>query len=401
MCVLTQAPLDIQLKVNQFCRKNNIKFITAETRGVFCWCFVDFGEKFEVFDKNGEFPKELFISDISREEKAIITCTERHHLEDGEVVKFLEMTGQMDKLMEGIFPISTEGLLPEQFRINFDTTKFPEHTVTGRVVEQKIVHTYSFKSLEESLQEPEILETDFGKLDRPPQEHLGMLALHQFMKENGGSLPRVWNNEDAQKLVEVAHKINENSKKKVDKIDSNLLQILSYTCRGEFISLTGAIGGHIAQEVIKAVSGKFTPLKQWLYLDATEVIGHGGPEDHLPEGNRYDAQVICIGRTTTEKLKNLKLFMVGAGAIGCEMLKNYSLLGISTGNTGKIYVTDNDVIEKSNLNRQFLFRDKDINTSKSTTAMNAVLKINPEMKIEAYLDKVGPETEDKYSNSFF
>jgi len=49
---------------------------------------------------------------------------------------------------------------------------------------------------------------------------------------------------------------------------------------------------------------------------------------------------------------------VGCGAIGCEMLKNYALMGI--GSQGLITITDNDLIEKSNLNRQFLFRPQHI-----------------------------------------
>jgi ubiquitin-activating enzyme E1 len=43
--------------------------------------------------------------------------------------------------------------------------------------------------------------------------------------------------------------------------------------------------------------------------------------------------------------------MIGAGAIGCELLKNYAMLGLATGQNGKIVLTDPDVIEVSNLNR--------------------------------------------------
>lgn len=43
--------------------------------------------------------------------------------------------------------------------------------------------------------------------------------------------------------------------------------------------------------------------------------------------------------------------MVGAGAIGCELLKNLALLGIGSGNGGEIALTDPDVIELSNLSR--------------------------------------------------
>lgn len=47
---------------------------------------------------------------------------------------------------------------------------------------------------------------------------------------------------------------------------------------------------------------------------------------------------------------------VGAGAIGCELLKNFAMMGLGCGPEGSITVTDMDTIEKSNLNRQFLFR---------------------------------------------
>lgn len=51
---------------------------------------------------------------------------------------------------------------------------------------------------------------------------------------------------------------------------------------------------------------------------------------------------------------------VGAGAIGCELMKNFALIGLGAGEGGKITVTDMDSIERSNLNRQFLFRSQDI-----------------------------------------
>lgn len=82
---------------------------------------------------------------------------------------------------------------------------------------------------------------------------------------------------------------------------------------------------------------------------------------------------------------NTNIFMVGCGAIGCEMMKNYALLGISTGVSGSIVVTDPDVIERSNLNRQFLFRDGDIRQPKSRTAANAAKNINPALNIDARL----------------
>jgi len=63
--------------------------------------------------------------------------------------------------------------------------------------------------------------------------------------------------------------------------------------------------------------------------------------------------------------------MIGAGAIGCELLKNFAMLGMGTGASGLITLTDPDVIEVSNLNRQFLFREKHLRKPKSMTAAAA------------------------------
>lgn len=51
---------------------------------------------------------------------------------------------------------------------------------------------------------------------------------------------------------------------------------------------------------------------------------------------------------------------MGAGAIGCELLKNFAMIGLGCGKGGEVVVTDMDTIEKSNLNRQFLFRPWDV-----------------------------------------
>jgi molybdopterin/thiamine biosynthesis adenylyltransferase len=59
-----------------------------------------------------------------------------------------------------------------------------------------------------------------------------------------------------------------------------------------------------------------------------------------------------------------------------------------TGKHGTVYVTDMDQIEKSNLSRQFLFRNTDINRPKSTTAVRAVTAMNPAFHAVAYESKV-------------
>lgn len=55
--------------------------------------------------------------------------------------------------------------------------------------------------------------------------------------------------------------------------------------------------------------------------------------------------------------------MVGAGGIGCELLKNLVLTGF-----GEIHIVDLDTIDLSNLNRQFLFRHEHIKKSKAVVS---------------------------------
>jgi ubiquitin-activating enzyme E1 len=119
-----------------------------------------------------------------------------------------------------------------------------------------------------------------------------------------------------------------------------------------------------------------------------------------PLNCRYDGEIAVFGREFQENFSNMNQFLVGAGAIGCEMLKNWAMMGLGTGPEGKISVTDMDSIEKSNLNRQFLFRPKDVGRLKSECAAEAVQAMNPDLnwKIDT---RVGPDTEHVFHEKFW
>ena len=89
-----------------------------------------------------------------------------------------------------------------------------------------------------------------------------------------------------------------------------------------------------------------------------------------------------------EKVKNAKVMVVGAGALGNEVLKNLALFGI-----GNIIVIDFDHIEKSNLCRSVLFRmeDAEKGRSKAEVAANRIQEINPTIDIKYINGDVGNE----------
>ena len=68
---------------------------------------------------------------------------------------------------------------------------------------------------------------------------------------------------------------------------------------------------------------------------------------------------------------------------------------------GKLTVTDDDIIERSNLSRQFLFRNSDVGTSKATAAVRAACAMNPALRAQALQDRVAPETEHVFNPSFW
>ena len=257
------------------------------------------------------------------------------------------------------------------------------------------------KSLAESLKEPDFAISDFAKMERPAQLHVGFQALDAFSKANNGLLPRPRNEQDALAVLAFAKTIDPTLE-----LDEKLIKELSYQAQGELAPMAAVLGGLVAQEVLKAVSGKFGPIQQYFYFDALEALPQSttlSEASCAPVGSRYDRQIAVFGKEFQDKISNQRQFLVGAGAIGCEMLKNWALMGLGTGPSGFVKVTDMDTIEKSNLNRQFLFRPGDVSKLKSECAAEAVQKMNPDTvgKIQAYQERVGIETEELFGDAFW
>lgn len=107
-------------------------------------------------------------------------------------------------------------------------------------------------------------------------------------------------------------------------------------------------------------------------------------------------QYAVFGKKFVDVVQQQGVFLVGAGAIGCELLKIWAMMGVGLRGSSSIVVTDMDLIERSNLNRQLLFRSTDIQMPKSVTAAAAVERMNSDYTkkpIVALQERVSPESE--------
>lgn len=100
------------------------------------------------------------------------------------------------------------------------------------------------------------------------------------------------------------------------------------------------------------------------------------------EEDRY-SRLRLIPWWDQDRLKNATIMVVGAGAIGNELIKNLTLLGI-----GKILVFDMDGIENTNLTRSVLYRAKDVGRYKAEVAAERAMEINPDVKAKAFVSNI-------------
>uniref|UniRef100_A0A8C6UVF3 E1 ubiquitin-activating enzyme n=1 Tax=Neogobius melanostomus TaxID=47308 RepID=A0A8C6UVF3_9GOBI len=392
--VLTDSSLDDQKRFGDFCHSKGIKFIVADTKGLCGQLFCDFGEAFEVLDQDGEAPESALIQKISQGNPGVVVCSDdqRHGFQDGSRVIFSEVQGMTE--LNSLGPVEIKERGSYSFSIG-DTSTFSKYERGGIVTEVKQPCTIHFTLT----LDPELLITnDFGKIDRHKTLHLAFQALHEFVK-NQQRLPRPHSQVNI--ILDTVKELNKEVK--LERLDEAAVKQFSFTAQGELAPVNAFIGGLAAQEVIKACSRKFTPLKQWFYFDSLECLPEEDihVEDGLFNGTRYDGQIAVFGSKFQEKLGRQKYFLVGAGAIGCELLKNFALIGLGAGEEGHVTVTDMDYIERSNLNRQFLFRSHDIGKPKSEVAARAVKAMNPEMNITAHQNRLASESEQVYDYHFF
>ena len=246
---------------------------------------------------------------------------------------------------------------------------------------------------------------------------------------------------------------------------------------GVCTACVSVIGSIAAQEVIKAVTHVHMPVNQLLMFESLDSLHDEHDIDNIDNDNDdlllnsidnikrdksrnneidnnnnnnnnedddelfiYDNELLSntakvYGIEVAKELQKLRIFIVGAGAIGSELLKTLALMGVGSANmknsgvgktgmaipnenidntknsihkidwndiqNGGIVITDMDSIERSNLNRQLLYRERHIGSSKSLVAAEMIKQINPKMNIISLTNKVCPDTEVIFNSQFW
>jgi len=403
--VLVNTLWDVTKRVNAFCRSHNIAFIWTAVYGVCGTVFSDFGDHFISNDLDGETRKEVQLKERKGSRPVVCTCfdKERHGLDTGDFVYFEDFNNTSSSSSKDAHKVTVRD--PYTFEVDADGPAEPV-VPGGTAVQVKQPVEMHFLSFEESIEKPAFVITGFTPADDPALIHNSLKALQRFASAHGGKLPRSWDKADAEEMASYVEGGQE---------FKQFAKLFAVMCSlGRFQPMCAFLGGVVGHEVMKAVASQYTPINQWLHVNmadvcsvnlAGEVLSSEAIEDHTPRstvGEAWlNAQAVCIGWKALDRLAHMKTFVVGAGAIGCELLKNFALLGVATASDGCLTVTDPDLIERSNLNRQFLFREDDIRKPKSETAAKAVKKLCPAMQIRAATEKVCPATEDVFGNVFF
>ncbi|RYH21016.1 hypothetical protein EON65_21745 [archaeon] len=417
--VITQLlPLPVLLEINSACRANKVSFLYAFTGGVTTDIFVDHGPDHMVHDFDGERPLQKLISNVTQVSEE--ECLVRYEAPEGQLpvsiskgyFEVSEVQG-IDGVNDSTFQVRAGERDPvKSLRITYKLAIDEKYAGGGLLTEKKVPTNFPMESLASKLKQPgnvfaeppSLVLTDLLNFGSEVQQHVAHYASLVFASQHNGQLPRANNAEDANELLSIARGLLADKEIDLEDFDLDEALVIRYAlhCAVELQPMAAFTGGVLAQEIVKC-TGKFTPIPGFMHFSAPETLPASDkqPVDTLARNNPNDELAAVFGWDFVENLGNLKYFMVGCGALGCEFLKNFALNNVCCGPHGKLTVTDADRIELSNLSRQFLFREHNVGQPKSKAAGAMAKVMNSRLNVEALELFVGPKSEDTFNDSFW
>jgi ubiquitin-activating enzyme E1 len=182
----------------------------------------------------------------------------------------------------------------------------------------------------------------------------------------------------------------------LDAAAASLFQRLVRAPAADVCPVAAVVGAFASAEALKAASGVYAPLRQWLYLDVSDAAQDAAqdavPMEVVEADSRLAAHSAAFGTATLEALGALRVLLLGAGGVGGEALKNLALLGVGrAASGGSVTVADDGVVAAANLSRGVLLRATDTGRPKAEaiSARASALGLRPD--VQHMLARVGTE----------
>ena len=408
--VITEIlPINESIEINEICRKNNIKFIYSAISGLNSFIFDDFGDEHIIFDEYCEKKNKFRIKNIKKSQDGYGLLEIYYEKEGekpliGESVIFKEVEGMTEINYENckkIWEIKNKNDSDTLYIIG-NISQFSDYISGGYIEERPIPKKMKYYSLSKKLEIP-FTENEDEFLNLKQKIIFVIFKSLMIFKQKKQILPKKGNLDQLNEMIKLINKElqfytsheNERIFNNV-KLDEKIIKDICETSTSEICCMTSLIGGIVCQEIIKS-TGKYIPINQWEIFNFMEYSNIIPNEEKYINNNesRYTEYELIFGKKLLEKIQSLNIFLGGAGALGCELLKNMSLLGIgrnrNSTNSGSVLIIDDDLVELSNLNRQFLFHKKDIGKYKTLIAKESADKINKDIRCKALCDRISEE----------
>lgn len=366
--IVINQSTELVSQINKYCRETNSKMVVLYSRGVSGAVFVDAGQSHTVTDATGETIEPVQIGEITSEGKVKCAPNSAHDFQSGDYVRFDNLEGTNVEQFNKEWKIKV--INKTTFQLESFENITPYTFVNGTVIHLKKPVEVSHQTWAVQLENPSLAFS----FDMDGAKKLVDTYVQMFTNNLVDSMPFIWS--EANTYFMEDNKI--------------VLPEYARTFGFELIPVVSLMGSIAASEAIKLVTNKYMPINQWFTWSDSVLL----PKSEPNYTDSRTAYGILWGTEFETKLVNSRWFMVGSGAIGCEHLKNLAYMNVANGayGSGEIILTDPDSIEKSNLNRQFLFRSHHIGKPKSEMAAEAIKDMKPLMNIKPLLQKVGSDS---------
>ncbi len=362
--ILTKLLKDVSLgilKMEKFCIDNNIRFILGISGGLEGYVFSNFGNH-TIIDKDAESCESGYVENYNINDNIITINIEKLKKNINSNTVILDNNSKILELQ-----VLSSNLTSINVKYRKDIELFLKNNNSIRCIEKKDVIYKKYKSISEIVKKNNYTYISANNIFTSGKSDILYKRFTDLIlcKKNNSSIE-----------------------------EHNLEEVLfTYPSKSLFI-LSSMIGGIIAHEVIKT-TGKYTPLDTDLYIDFTALQGR-----NLYKSNNY-RNANYLDKNLIKRLKKLNIFMVGCGALGCEISKNLGMIECCTGCKGTLTITDMDKIELSNLSRQFLFREDSIGKFKSDVIAERLVDYMPNLKINNLNLELAKETEKVFNSTFW